>query len=167
MIRLLLMLIVGCSQTASPAYDREQLSRKLDETPIIVRATIVEEDVDPPQGPRPWSGFASVYQGARYRVEEVLKGEVIEHEIEVKHLLVPRSLTAEKEEVSLSHEIFRKGNSVLLLLELKSDGPCPEGGGQPPCIRHYYATSSDFGAIPATWENLELVRGLIRERGTQ
>ena len=167
MVAILLTLALSCLQVAAPSYDRERLFKRLNEAPIVVRAVVIEEDVDPPRGPRPWSGLVSVYQRARYGVKEVLKGEVVEYEIEVKHLLVQNSLTADESAPRLSHEIFRAGNEIILLLDTGDKSPCRERSGQPFCIRPFRATDSDVGAIPATVKNLELVKDLLAAKVAQ
>jgi hypothetical protein len=167
MAAMLLTLFLSCLQVAALAYDRERLSKRLNEAPIVVRAVVLEEDVDPPQGPRPWSGLISVYQRARYGVKEVLKGEAVEYGIEVEHLLVRNSLTADENAPRLSNEIFRAGNEVILLLDRGDKSPCQEKSGQSLCIRPFRATDSDIGAMPATDKNLALVKELLAARGPE
>jgi hypothetical protein len=157
---LLLILILSLPSSAWRDYDHRQLTRKVDQAPIIVRATVIEEDVDPPLF-RSWSGIALFHQRVRYQVNEVMKGRITEGEIEVGHILVYGSMTTEKKEASLSHKIFGKGKLVILLLKPDRGKDCAVWHDKVSSVKSYCALDENHGALPATEKNVKLIQQLL------
>lgn len=71
------------------------------------------------------SGYFVVVQRVNYEIEEVLKGDLPKGRINVAHLVVANSPTADKEtrQMQLSPKLFAKGNRLILFLE-----PDPQRG---------------------------------------
>jgi hypothetical protein len=115
--------IVLCFALVLPSLqqqDDKALLGMMKEAEIVVVAEVAE--VYP--SPGFWSGtFASV-QHVKYRVVEVLKGEVKKKEIDAGHYVVSNGLTADKENARLSPKIFSPGNRLILILSRERGHGC-------------------------------------------
>jgi hypothetical protein len=89
-------------------------------TETVVIAEVVE--VNP--SPGFWSGFLASVQHVKYKVVEVLKGEVQSKEIDAGHYVVKNSVTADKEKARLSPELFKPGNRLILILSREEGHGC-------------------------------------------
>jgi len=127
------------------------------EAEIVVVAEVTE--VYP--SPGFWSGtFASV-QHVKYRVVEVLKGEVTKKEIDAGHYVVANSLTADKEHARLSPKLFSPGNRLILILSRERGHGCklnrPESK-----VEMFCAPNENGGAIIAESGLVDRIRSGLK-----
>jgi hypothetical protein len=100
--------------------DEKAVLSIMKEAEIVVIAEVVE--VYP--SPGFWSGVLASVQHVKYKVVEVLKGEVKSKDIDAGHYVVSNSLTADKEGARLSPELFNPGNRLILILSRERGHGC-------------------------------------------
>ena len=99
---LLLVLVLASLRPMQPNCDEQRMQRLTRNATLIVVAEIL--DVKP--APGAWSGYVAIAQQVRYKVKEVLKGELTLHEIDVSHYVVKNSRTADTQRPRLSPKLF-------------------------------------------------------------
>lgn len=155
MIVLLLALLLTLPSHAPRPLGDKELKRLAGRADIVVVAEVKE--VEPTSELQPWSGLISSWQFVRYKVREVLKGEMSEGEVRVGFILVPGSLTADKSRPGLSPELFKPQNVHILFLERDR---------QPPVLgARYTGVSQDYGSITATPTVQKKIRSMITHTG--
>jgi len=107
--------LVGVSvSSANLTCDGAGTQQLINKSDVVVVAKIIE--VGP--APEVWSGLLLFVQRVRFEVKDVLKGRVNKHEIYVAHYVVKNSISADSKQPKLSPEIFKKGNTLLLFLNV-------------------------------------------------
>jgi hypothetical protein len=92
--------------------------------------------------PTHWSGRVTAYQRVRYRVERTVYGEWSAPEIDVEHVVVRRSATAEPgQQPSLSFKLYGIGSKLIVSAVRARDG-------------RWRSLSERFGALPYSKETL-------------
>lgn len=133
---LLLGALAPCSSGKSPEQHNHPkgtvMKTALDDRtiPLLAKADLVLigqiEKVE--DSPRLWSGRILAFQTVHYRVERILKGELLAKtpgqsaKISVRHLLVRGARTVDAEEPRLVANLFQPGQRLLLLLKSDGDG---------------------------------------------
>lgn len=68
------MLCLCCAQITTPAYDRERLSGKIEEAPIIIRATVGVEDAE-------YRDVVSRHRAVKRYVPSEIKDELVHSQV--------------------------------------------------------------------------------------
>lgn len=121
MINSLMAAMLILTSTAVNDCEMRVVEHLAQEAQIIAVAKV--EEVEPTLGFG--SGYFVVVQRVNYEIEEVLKGDLPKGRINVAHLVVANSPTADEEtgQMQLSPKLFAKGNRLVLFLE-----PDPQRG---------------------------------------
>ena len=154
---LLLVLALASLRFMPPNCDEQRMQRLARSATLIVVAEIL--DVKPAVGA--WSGYVATVQQVRYKVKEVLKGELTLDEIDVSHYVVKNSRTADTQRPRLSPKLFVKGNQLVLFLmpgqqKISPSGPNVKGVGQT-----YLVPDENCGALPANDETSKLIQRIL------
>jgi hypothetical protein len=91
-------------------------------------------------GPQPndWSGYASAFQNARYKIVRIMKGAYGASEISVNHIVVYGSKTAQAGETpGLSSSLFSPNNELIVFAKKTESGQWKD-------------TDEILGTLPAT-----------------
>jgi hypothetical protein len=112
------LILIGLSSTECEMKTVQHLAR---EAPIIVVGEVDEVERTLGFG----SGYSLVVQRVNYQVKEVLKGDLADERINVAHVVVANSPSAdiESKQTQLSPKLFAKGNRLILFLK-----PDPQSG---------------------------------------
>ena len=133
--------------------DEKILLNLVHKAEVVVVAEVLE--VHP--SPGFWSGVLASVQHVKYRIVEVLKGEVRRDEIDVGHYVVSSSLTADKEQARLSPQLFKQGNRLVLVLSRKKGHGCKlETPG--PNLEAFCSPHENYGAVPADTKLVDKIR---------
>lgn len=131
-------------------------------TPIVAIAEVLE------LGPRPGLWMGSIVpstQEVRYKVIEVLKGDLQAETIEVGYFMFGGTRTTDTPDGNpgLTPSLFKPGNRLILLL---TEGKCVEnmtGPGPESGLPVFCAGDVQFGAVPADAEYLAKARNALRK----
>jgi hypothetical protein len=100
--------------------NRIRLKQLAKTSAIVAKAKVVGTE-DSMGGPellfRPWCGTVFMTEYAYYDVLEVMKGEIPDSKIAVEHVICWDTITVDGYSPSLSSELFREGNVLLLFLK--------------------------------------------------
>ena len=152
--------IVLCFSLLMPnvlQQDEMALVSLMKQAEIVVVAEVME--VHP--SPGFWSGVFASVQHVRYRVVEVLKGEVKNNEIDSGHYVVYNSKTADRENARLSPKLFSPGNRLILILSRERGHGCKldrlEGN-----VEAFCSPNENVGAILAQSEQVNKIRSSLK-----
>lgn len=152
-----ILIMSGPSATGCNLKAVQHLAR---EAPIIVVGEVDEVERTLGFG----SGYSLVVQRVNYQVKEVLKGDLTKEKINVAHVVVANSPSADKESkpTQLSTKLFAKGNRLILFLK-----PDPQSGyiglDSDKPYKGYFALSEN--CVPqADAEIIEAIRQIVLTR---
>jgi hypothetical protein len=135
---------------------------RVKKTPIVLIAEVLE------LGPRPGLWMGSIIpstQEVRYKVVEVLKGDVQAEKIEVGYFMIGDTRTTDTPDGNpgLTPSLFKPGNRLILLL---TPGKCVEnmtGPGPESGLPVFCSGDLHFGAVPADEEYLAKARNALKK----
>lgn len=135
----------------SERCNRTRLDQLAAKSPIVATAEVIETE-DSLRGKdvlvyRPWCGLTLSTEDAHYAVHDVLKGQIPDSKIVVEHLICLNTVTVNGYSPTLSPELFREGN--VLLLFLKAGSSDPNKHVSPPFNSVYADVDEDCGAVMA------------------
>ena len=133
----------------SEQCNRSRLAQIARDSQIVVTAEVMgtEDTLGSPPFFRPWCGLAFTTEDAYYRVIEVFKGEVSAPNIAVEHVICWDTVTVGGYSPTLSPELFKQGNVLLLFLNAGSHQPDRQ---RPlPFLSAYEDTDENCGAVEA------------------
>jgi hypothetical protein len=109
----------------SERCSREHLDQLAAKSPIIATAAVVgtADSMGTTLDFRPWCGLVLTTEDAYYDVRDVLKGKILDPKIVVEHPICWDTVTVDGYDPSLSPELFRDGNVLLLFLKKVSHQP--------------------------------------------
>lgn len=134
----------------SQQCNKERLKQLAKSTPIVATAQVVgtEDSMGPSTKNlfRPWCGFVLTTEYAYYDVLDVLKGQIPDRKIAVEHAICWDTITIDGYSPSLSPELFREGNVLLLFLK---KGSHRDDQSPPPFRSGYENVDENCGAVNA------------------
>lgn len=133
----------------SEQCNRERLKQLAKSTPIVATAKVVgtEDSMGTSTNLfRPWCGLVLTTEYAYYDVLEVLKGQIPDRKIAVEHAICWDTITIDGYSPSLSPELFREGNVLLLFLK---KGSHRDDQSPPPFKSGYEDVDENCGAVNA------------------
>jgi hypothetical protein len=161
---LLLMLTLFLPLSVFGQFNNEgRIQQSVKDARIVVVAEVLEIGA----APNVWSGLFAYVQRVRYKVIEVLKGEIVQPNMSVGHYIVKNSLTVDSQP-RLSSRLFAKGNKLILFLAPDSGNEYidkskwkrePEGNEAV-----FVVPDPNYGALLADDANLNMVRNAILAR---
>ena len=154
---LLLVLVLASLRPMQPNCDEQRMQQLTRSATLIVVAEIL--DVKRALGA--WSGYLASVQRVRYKVKEVLKGELTLHEIDVGHYVVKNSRTADTQRPRLSPKLFVKGNQLVLFLIPEQQKSSPSSPNMKGVGQTYVALDENCGALPANDETVKLIQKIL------
>lgn len=110
--------------SVSEQCSQNRLARLARRTPIVATAKVVNTEDSAETNPllfRPWCGFVWSSEYAYYDVVDVLKGQIPDPKIAVEHAICWDTITVDGYQSTLSPELFREGNVLLLFLKAGSN----------------------------------------------
>lgn len=117
----LLALLVCCLITVAPRAEvRGQCVNRIAKLTRQAGAVVVAEVTDAGRAPGFWSGIIAAQQTVKYRVDNVLKGNLKGSSFTVDYYVVHGSRLSEKNTPELNRALFRVGNKVLLFLHSRT-----------------------------------------------
>jgi hypothetical protein len=139
-----------------------RLRRLARSAPIVATARVVgTEDSIPTSSPtmfRPWCGLVFTTEYVYYDVLDVIKGQIPDSKIAVEHAICWDTITVDGYHPSLSPELFREGNVLLLFLERRSHRadqvPPPFKPGYEDIDENCGATNADSDTARSVAEHL-------------
>jgi hypothetical protein len=132
-----------------------ELAARLPSAQIVFVGRVLEVSASPGI----WSGLAEMTQEVTYVVERVLGGSGLKpgDQVQIAHLLVDGSATADSSTVQLRPSMFHKGASLIVLASASTTG----GEGASGVVTTWRAVDEEGSVAPATPElELELQRRL-------
>lgn len=144
----------------SPTIDEKALMAVVHENDVVIIGEVIETRSD--QFSAFWSGTIPSIEHVRYKVIEVLKGEVKSSEIDAGHFVVFKSRTADKTEPRLSPILFKRGNRILLSLTREDRLGC-QAKDVPGNVEALCSTNENYGAVEA---DSNLVRRVRKSLGS-
>lgn len=154
---LLLVLALASLRPMQSNCDEQRMQRLARNTTFIVVAEIL--DVKPAVGA--WSGYIATVQQVRYKVKEVLKGELAPHEIDVSHYVVKNSRTADTQKPRLLPKLFVKGNHLVLFLMPEQQKSSLSNHSVKGVGQTYLVPDENCGALPANDEIVKLIQQIL------
>jgi len=135
--------------SVSEQCNRSRLAQLARNTPIVATAKLVGTEDSMGTSTtlfRPWCGLVLTTEYAYYDVIDVLKGEIPDRKIAVEHAICWDTITVDGYSPSLSPELFREGNVLLLFLKAGShrDDQVPQ-----PFKSGYEDVDENCGAVNA------------------
>jgi hypothetical protein len=146
----------------SEQCNRNRLAKLAKSSRIVATAEVVGTEDSFGSSPlfRPWCGLVFTTEDAYYRVVEVLKGDIDESRITVEHPICWDTVTIDGYSSSLSPELFKDGNILLLFL---NQGSHREGRRGPPSFSSVYEdTDENCGAVKADYGAAASIADSIR-----
>jgi|SRR5215469_3139803 len=130
----------------SEQCSRVRLNQLARTSAIVATAKVVgtEDSMGPPPLFRQWCGLVFTTEYAYYEVLDVMKGQIPDSKIAVEHVICWDTITVGGYSPSLSPELFREGN--VLLLFLKRDSHRTDQA-QPPFKSGYDDVDENCGAV--------------------
>src|SRR5215472_12133408 len=106
----------------SEQCNRVRVKQLAKSSAIVATAKVVgtEDSIGPAPLFRPWCGLAFTTEYAYYEVLDVMKGQIPDSKIAVEHVICWDTITVSGYSPSLSPELFREGNVLLLFLKRDS-----------------------------------------------
>jgi len=147
----LLSILVLSPQRMSTCETREQIQQIASKSDLIALGEVIEVESMPICV---WSGLILSTQSVRYKVKEAIKGDLLKSEIVVRHYLVRGSLTANKDDCGLSPILFKRGNDLLLFIQIDKKVD-PSGN------RIYKGIDGNCGAMIANTSTMKIIREII------
>jgi hypothetical protein len=145
----------------SEQCNRSRLKQLARSTPIVVSAKVVgTEDSMGTRATlfRPWCGLVFTTEYAYYDLLDVLKGKIPGSKIAVEHSICWDTITVDGYSPSLSPELFREGNALLLFLKKGShrddQAPVPFKSGYEDVDENCGAVIADSDAAQSVTESL-------------
>jgi hypothetical protein len=132
----------------SEQCDRTRLKRLARTSAIVATAKVVgtEDSMGPTPLFRPWCGLMFTTEYAYYDILSVMKGQIPDSKIAVEHVICWDTITVDGYSPTLSSELFREGNVLLLFLKRDSHRTDP---AQPPFKSGYEDVDENCGAVNA------------------
>jgi hypothetical protein len=152
--------------TISEQCSRGRLSQLAAKSPIVATAEVIgTEDSFRANDAvlfRPWCGLTFSTEDAYYSIRDVVKGQISDSKIVVEHAICWDTITVDGYYPSLSPELFREGN--VLLLFLKAGSHQSERQLRPPFESVYEDLDENCGAVMADDEAALSVAESVRTR---
>ena len=147
--------------TVSERCSRKRLKELTRRAPIVATAKVVGTEDSTNTNPllfRPWCGLVWWSEYAYYNVVDVLKGQIPDSKIAVEHAICWDTITVDGYNSTLSPELFREGNVLLLFLEKGSHrtDQVPE-----PFKTGYVDVDENCGAVLADSDAAQNAVGLL------
>jgi len=139
----------------SPTFGDKELLRVVKQSDDVIIGEVI--DTRSEQLGRFWSGWVPSIEHVRYKVVEVLKGEVKSAEIDAGHFVVCNSRTADKSEPRLSPVLFKPGNRILLSLSRENSLGCMAQHA-PSNVEALCSPDENYGAVLADPKLVEEVK---------
>lgn len=137
------------SANSQVAQTEEELFQKhVQKRPLIFIGTVLFLGKPPAN----WSGYLPAYQTVRYKVEQVLKGQLNVPEISVEQIVVWGSRTAQPRDTpGLSATLFSVGARLIAFAQKSQDGVWKE-------------LDEDLGAIPFSEDTVRKIETIIGKK---
>jgi len=143
---------------SSQAFADQEVLREARRSDVVIVGEVI--DVRSEQLFAFWSGLVPSIEHVRYKVIEVLKGELKSAEIDAGHFVVFNSRTADKKEPHLSPELFKPGNRILLSLSRENSNGCKTESA-PSNIEAFCSPNENYGAVLANAKLVQAVRSSL------
>jgi hypothetical protein len=136
------------NQKVSERCNRIELKRLAKTSAIVATVKVVgtEDSMGPTSLFRPWCGLVITTEYAYYDILDVMKGQIPDSTIAVEHVICWDTITVDGYSPTLSSELFREGNVLLLFLRRDSHRT---DQAQPPFKSGYEDVDENCGAVIA------------------
>lgn len=148
----------------SERCSRARLAELARQSPIVITAEVLGTEDSTGKSEsffRPWCGLTFTTEDAYYHAMERIKGEMLDEQILVEHPICWDTVTIAGYSPTLSPDLFKEGNILLLFLKPGSS----QEGRQPPSPYEsvYEAVDENCGAVLADDDAARITIQAIRE----